>query len=138
MRITILGAGGVGGYFGARLAQGGCDKLASSPGERTWPRCVITDCGWIANSGEIHLEKVRVSDDPVALGPADYVFVCVKLWDTEAALARRRGDYRARNHGHFVSERRAQGWDLLRRIVGEKRGGRWGWLHRTRRSAAPE
>jgi 2-dehydropantoate 2-reductase len=25
MRITIIGAGGVGGYFGARLAQGGCD-----------------------------------------------------------------------------------------------------------------
>ena len=25
MRITIIGAGGVGGYFGARLAHGGCD-----------------------------------------------------------------------------------------------------------------
>ena len=25
MRITIVGTGGVGGYFGARLAQGGCD-----------------------------------------------------------------------------------------------------------------
>jgi 2-dehydropantoate 2-reductase len=25
MRITIIDAGGVGGYFGARLAQGGCD-----------------------------------------------------------------------------------------------------------------
>lgn len=25
MRITIMGSGGVGGYFGARLAQGGCN-----------------------------------------------------------------------------------------------------------------
>jgi len=25
MRITIIGAGGVGGYFGARLAHAGCD-----------------------------------------------------------------------------------------------------------------
>jgi 2-dehydropantoate 2-reductase len=36
--------------------------------------------------GNIHLPKVRVSDDPQSLGPADYVFICVKLWDTDAAV----------------------------------------------------
>jgi 2-dehydropantoate 2-reductase len=36
--------------------------------------------------GEIHLPKVRASDDPVALGPADYILICVKLWDTEQAV----------------------------------------------------
>ena len=32
------------------------------------------------------LEDVRVMDDPGELGPVDLVMVCVKLWDTEAAL----------------------------------------------------
>src|SRR5437764_1103819 len=33
-----------------------------------------------------HLDQVRVTDDPGEIGPVDLVMVCVKLWDTEAAL----------------------------------------------------
>jgi 2-dehydropantoate 2-reductase len=37
-----------------------------------------------------HLERVRVTDDPAEIGPVDLVMVCVKLWDTEAALQQMR------------------------------------------------
>jgi 2-dehydropantoate 2-reductase len=84
MRITIVGAGGVGGYFGARLVQGGCDVGFLARGAHL---AALREQGLRVESqlGEIHLPKIRVSDDPVALGPAEYVFICVKLWDTQAA-----------------------------------------------------
>ena len=85
MRITIIGAGGVGGYFGARLAQGGCDVGFVARGAHL---AALREQGLRVESrlGNIHLPHVRVSDDPAELGPADLVFLCVKLWDTDAAL----------------------------------------------------
>ena len=85
MRITIVGTGGVGGYFGARLAQGGCDVGFVARGAHL---AALRQNGLRIESqlGEIYLPQIRVSDDPAALGPADYVFICVKSWDTEAAV----------------------------------------------------
>jgi 2-dehydropantoate 2-reductase len=85
MRITIMGTGGVGGYFGGRLAQGGCDVGFVARGAHL---AALRENGLRVESqlGEIHLSNIRVSDDPVALGAADYIVVCVKLWDTEAAV----------------------------------------------------
>lgn len=85
MRITIVGTGGVGGYFGARLAQGGCNVGFVARGAHL---AALREHGLRVESqlGNIHLPKIRVAEDPAALGPADYVFICVKLWDTEAAL----------------------------------------------------
>src|SRR5665213_2543130 len=85
MRITIVGTGGVGGYFGARLAQGGCDVGFVARGAHL---SALREHGLRVESpgGGIHLRNIRVSDDPVSLGTADFIFVCVKLWDTEAAL----------------------------------------------------
>ena len=85
MRITIMGTGGVGGYFGARLTQGGCDVGFVARGAHL---AALRKNGLRVESslGEMYLPNVRVSDDPVALGAADYILVCVKLWDTEAAL----------------------------------------------------
>jgi 2-dehydropantoate 2-reductase len=37
------------------------------------------------HQGDIHLPKVRVTDDPATLGPVDLVILSVKLWDTENA-----------------------------------------------------
>jgi 2-dehydropantoate 2-reductase len=119
MRITIIGSGGVGGYFGARLAQGGCDVGFVARGTHL---AAIRDHGLRVESklGAIHLEKVRVSDDPVALGAADYVFLCVKLWDTESAL--RAAAAIIGPETTVVSfQNGVQKDDLLRRIVGEKR-----------------
>jgi 2-dehydropantoate 2-reductase len=85
MRITIVGAGGVGGYFGAKLAKSGCEVGFVARGAHL---AFMRRNGLLVESqlGDIHLPEVRASDDPAAFGAPDYAFVCVKLWDTEAAL----------------------------------------------------
>jgi len=119
MRITIIGAGGVGGYFGARLAQGGCDVGFVARGAHL---AALRQHGLRVESrlGEIHLPKVRVSDDPTALGPADMVFLCVKLWDTETAL-RRASAILGRDTAVISFQNGVQKDELLRRILDEKR-----------------
>lgn len=118
MRITIVGTGGMGGYFGARLAQGGCDVGFVARGAHL---AALREHGLRVESqlGGIHLPKVRVSDDPVALGPADFVFVCVKLWDTEAAL-RAAAAIIGPETAVISFQNGVQKDDLLRRMVGEK------------------
>jgi 2-dehydropantoate 2-reductase len=85
MRITIIGAGGVGGYFGARLAKSGCEVGFVARGAHL---AAIRQNGLRVESqlGELYLPEVRASDDPAAFGTPDYVFFCVKLWDTQPAL----------------------------------------------------
>lgn len=119
MRITIVGAGGVGGYFGARLMQGGADVGFVARGVHL---AALRQHGLRVESrlGEVHLPKVRVSDDPAALGLADYVFICVKLWDTEAALQSVVSAVGA--DAAFLSlQNGVQKDELLRRVVGDKR-----------------
>jgi 2-dehydropantoate 2-reductase len=85
MQITIIGAGGVGGYFGARLAQGGCDVGFVARGAQLK---ALREHGLRVESqlGDIILPKVRVSDDPASFGTPDFILICVKLWDTDAAI----------------------------------------------------
>src|SRR5580704_3643231 len=84
MRIAVMGAGGVGGYFGARLAQGGSDVVFVARGAHF---AALRERGLIIESklGDVSLPKVQATDDPSELGPVDLVLICVKLWDTEAA-----------------------------------------------------
>jgi 2-dehydropantoate 2-reductase len=85
MRITILGAGGVGGYFGGRLAEGGCDVGFVARG----PHLVaLRKHGLLVESklGNIYLPKVRASDNPADLGVPDFLLISVKLWDMFTAL----------------------------------------------------
>lgn len=85
MRIAIMGSGGVGGYFGARLAQAGCEVAFVARGAHL---TAMRDRGLSVESplGDVHLPEVRVTNDPATIGPVDFVFMCVKLWDTEAAV----------------------------------------------------
>jgi 2-dehydropantoate 2-reductase len=84
MRVTVIGTGGVGGYFGARLAQGGCDVGFVARGLQL---AALREHGLRIESdlGHLHLPAVRAADSPAALGPADVILICVKLWDTESA-----------------------------------------------------
>ncbi|GHH86461.1 2-dehydropantoate 2-reductase [Streptomyces sulfonofaciens] len=84
MRIAVVGAGGVGGYFGARLAQAGHDVAFVARGRQLE---ALRTNGLRVQSplGDVHLRDVEASDDPVDLEPADLVLLAVKLWDTEAA-----------------------------------------------------
>jgi 2-dehydropantoate 2-reductase len=84
MRIAVMGAGGVGGYFGAKLAQAGNDVAFVARGRHL---AAMREHGLTVRSatGDIHLANPRVTDDPETIGPVDLVLFAVKLWDTEAA-----------------------------------------------------
>jgi 2-dehydropantoate 2-reductase len=89
MRIVIMGSGGVGGYFGARLAHAGADVAFVARGRQLQ---ALREHGLRIESplGNLHLPRVQATDDPATLGSADLVLFGVKLWDTEAAAAQLR------------------------------------------------
>jgi 2-dehydropantoate 2-reductase len=84
MRIVIMGAGGIGGYFGARLAAAGNDVAFIARGAHL---AAMRANGLVVRSarGDLHLTDITATDDPNTLAPADLVLIGVKLWDTEAA-----------------------------------------------------
>ncbi|MEN3384013.1 MAG: 2-dehydropantoate 2-reductase [Hyphomicrobiales bacterium] len=83
MKIAIMGSGGIGGYYGARLQQGGADVTFIARGEHLK---AMQQSG-LALEGDraIHLPKVKATDDPSTIGPVDMVIFSVKLRDTETA-----------------------------------------------------
>jgi 2-dehydropantoate 2-reductase len=85
MRIAIVGSGGVGGYFGGRLAAAGADVTFLARGAHLE---ALRTSGLRIRSpkGDVHLPQVRATDDPSGFGPADVVFFAVKLYDTQSAL----------------------------------------------------
>jgi 2-dehydropantoate 2-reductase len=86
MRIAVVGAGGVGGAFGAALAKAGADVTFIARGAHL---AAMKDKGLRIEGGrgETHLVPTRATDDPKTVGPVDYVLFCVKLWDVENAGA---------------------------------------------------
>jgi 2-dehydropantoate 2-reductase len=86
MRIAVMGAGGVGGYFGARLAQAGHDVAFVARGRHL---LAMKERGLEVRSalGDVRLPRPVATDDPAAMGWFDVVLFAVKLWDTESAAA---------------------------------------------------
>jgi len=75
----VVGAGGVGGYFGARLAQAGEDVVFIARGEHLR---AIRERGLRLSSvqGDAHVVDARAVADPADAGPVDAVLVAVKAW----------------------------------------------------------
>ena len=89
MRIVVLGAGGVGGYFGAKLARAGEDVTFVARGAHL---AAIRAAGLRVRStieGEA-VVKVDAVEDTTGLPPADVVLLTVKAYGTEAVLERAR------------------------------------------------
>ncbi len=84
MKIAIMGSGGVGGYFGARLAAAGEDVSFIARGPHL---AAIRDKGLIVKSGagDVTIKPAQATDDPGTIGPVDIVLFAVKLYDTENA-----------------------------------------------------
>jgi len=84
MRIAVMGAGGVGGYFGARLARAGHAVTFIARGRHL---AAMRERGLAVNSanGDLRLATPAVTDTPATVGPVDVVLFAVKLWDTESA-----------------------------------------------------
>lgn len=85
MKIAIIGAGGVGGYFGARLAAAGEDVTFIARGAHL--EAMRRDGLRVLSAlGDLALEPVKAESDPGRVGPADIVMVAVKLWSTDDAM----------------------------------------------------
>jgi len=83
LKIAIMGSGGIGGYYGARLQNGGADVTFIARGAQLK---AMQENG-IALEGDrpLHLPTVKATDDPASIGPVDMVIFSVKLRDTEMA-----------------------------------------------------
>jgi 2-dehydropantoate 2-reductase len=84
MRIAVVGAGGVGGGFGAALAKAGADVSFIARGAHL----AAMKSGGLkvqGGRGETHLVPTRATDNPAEIGKVDIVLFCVKLWDVESA-----------------------------------------------------
>src|SRR3954471_772767 len=83
LKIAIMGSGGIGGYFGARLQNGGADVTFIARGEHL--KAMQQNGLALEGANPLHLPKVKATDDPSTIGPVDLVLFCVKLRDTESA-----------------------------------------------------
>ena len=89
MRIAVFGTGGVGGYFGGRLAQAGEEVTFIARGAHLH---AIQTQGLRVDSvlGDFVLQPVQATDDPRQVGVVDTVLVTVKAWQVpEVAEAMR-------------------------------------------------
>ena len=87
MRIAVFGTGGVGGYFGGRLAQSGQDVTFIARGAHLE---AIQANGLTVTSrkGDFSVNPAQATDDPADIGVVDAVLVAVKAWSVaEAAQA---------------------------------------------------
>jgi 2-dehydropantoate 2-reductase len=85
MKLCIFGAGGIGGYLGARLADAGHEVHLIARGEHL---AALQSDGLRVES--IHGDAegdLPATDDPAEVGPCDAVLLCVKSYDTGAAAA---------------------------------------------------
>ncbi|MDD5562813.1 MAG: 2-dehydropantoate 2-reductase [Thermoanaerobaculaceae bacterium] len=84
MRIAIFGAGGVGGYFGGRLAASGQDVTFIARGATL---AALRGRGLVVESvnGGFEVSPAPATDDPSEVGAVDAVIVAVKAWQVPAA-----------------------------------------------------
>jgi 2-dehydropantoate 2-reductase len=84
VRIVVLGAGALGGYFGARLQSSGHEVVYVARGAHLQ---AMQRGGLSVESplGDITLPKVTAVDSPEAAGQAQLVLFMVKNYDVEAA-----------------------------------------------------
>src|SRR5262244_412289 len=86
MRIAVVGAGGVGGAFGAALAKAGTDVTFVARGAHL-SAMKTKGLTVLSPRGDVHLSPTQATDNPASIGPVDFVLFCVKLWDVESAGA---------------------------------------------------
>lgn len=84
MRFAIMGSGGVGGYFGARLSEAGQEVTFIARGEHL---AAIRHEGLTLKSidGDATITSAEATDDPAEIGEVDVVIVAVKAWQVATA-----------------------------------------------------
>ncbi len=86
MRFAVMGSGGVGAYFGARLATAGADVTFIARGEHL--KAIRADgLRVLSPLGDMHIAPAQATGDATAIGTVDAVLFAVKLYDVESAGA---------------------------------------------------
>ena len=83
MHIAVMGAGGMGGYLGAKLARGGHDVALIARGAHL--EALRRRGLRISGAESLEVSGLQATDRPAEIGAVDTVLFCVKLYDTEAA-----------------------------------------------------
>jgi 2-dehydropantoate 2-reductase len=119
MRIAVMGAGGVGGYFGAQLARAGHDVAFIARGRNL---SALRERGLTVESavGPVRSMAVVATDNPAALAPVDVVLFCVKLWDVEAG-AQQIAPLLASGGIAIPFQNGVESHQVLMRVLGEQR-----------------
>ena len=116
MKITVMGPGGVGGYFGARLAAAGNDVTFLARGAHLQ---AMRKSGLRLDSeiGELHLDPVQVVADAGEIAAADAIIFAVKMGDTENA-ARSLQALAAKGAAVFTFQNGVESAERIGRILG--------------------
>jgi len=86
MKVAMVGAGGVGGFFGGHMARAGADMRFLARGAHL--AALKTDgLTILSDVAPIDRLKVRATGDPREIGPVAAALLAVKLADTESAIA---------------------------------------------------
>lgn len=84
MKIAIMGAGALGGYFGAKLALAGHDVWFIARGAHL-AAMQADGLRVISPKGDMRVDPVQATADPAEVGVADVVLFMVKNRDVESA-----------------------------------------------------
>ena len=90
MRIAVVGVGDFGSRLAARLIHAGHDVTLIARGktlERLQTEGLTATPGGSTFQTAMHIDVVRVTDNPTAVGPVDVVLMCVKLYQLDDAMA---------------------------------------------------
>lgn len=85
MRVAVIGAGGVGAFYGAQLIKAGEEAVFLARGAHL--EALGTRGLTLQRVSETLTVAVRATDDSAKIGPADLVLFCVKSYDTARAAA---------------------------------------------------
>ena len=118
MKITVMGSGGVGGYFGARLAAAGNDVTFVARG--THLEAMRKDgLSLDSDIGKLHLKPAQVVADAREIAAADAVIFAVKLGDTEKAAESLKGLV-GKGATVFTFQNGVESADRIGKVVGAK------------------
>lgn len=86
MRIAVFGVGGVGGYFGGRLAKAGVEVVFIARGEHLR---AIRERGLRVDSleGDFLVNPAHAAENPSEVGPVDALILGVKAWQVPEIVA---------------------------------------------------
>ncbi|HAD25759.1 MAG TPA: 2-dehydropantoate 2-reductase [Alphaproteobacteria bacterium] len=120
MKIAVFGTGGMGAFFGGKLALAGNDVHFIARGAHL---AAMRERGLTVTSpnGDFTVTPVQATDKPDQIGAVDIVLFCVKLYDVESAGAAL-GTLLSRDTSYVVTfQNGVEVADMLAPLIGKER-----------------